>query len=900
MRLLKFDSRGELSLTKDLTEDIPSYAILSHTWGADDEEVTFDDLKIGSSRNKAGYAKILFCGKQANKDGLQYFWVDTCCIDKANHTALSEAIASMFRWYRDAVKCYVYLSDVSARSDNNQTQWTWESAFRKSRWFTRGWTLQELIAPTSVEFFSREGERLGNKNTLERQIQEATDIPVTAFRGTPLSDFSVDERMRWAARRDTKKKEDRAYCLLGIFNVFIPLIYGEGEYAFVRLKEAIDKSSRTKPRACPPPSAVIPFRRDRDFVEREVLGDIWQRAFEPAARVGLVGLGGVGKTQLAIEYAHRVREADPAKWVFWVHASNAARFEESYQKIAERLQLTGWNEVKADILAMVHGWLSNEANGQWAMVVDNADNPDVMFKPRDGLGRGQLPLQITSSSTGHSLSDYLPSSANGSIVITTRSRRVVEGLIEYEEDILDVTTMAREEAVTLLRKKLKKYEGDDRTSNDLVDLVQQLDYLPLAITQAAAYINQRAPRMTVVKYLDMLERCDGERTKLLQTDIRDPRRDGQVSNSIITTWHISFEYLRQMRVSAARLLALMSLFDREGIPENLLRDRYFDDQDCETDFEEDIATLKAYRLIGIGITDDLFDMHRLVQLSMRNWLDVHNELSKWQARYVDILGEAFPTGDYANWPTCQVLFPHVEAMASYRPMSKEHRLAWATIQYNGAWYAEASGRYGVAEKMARASLEVRGVILGLDNARTLASMDNLASVLQDQGKYEEAEGMNRRALSGREKVLGMDHPDTLTSYEEAEGMNRRALSGREKVLGMDHPDTLTSVSNLASVLQDQGKYEEAEGMNRRALSGREKVLGVDHPDTLTSVHGLAYLFDAKKNFQEALNLYQRAIAGYDRVLGAHHPTTTACKEHLSSLLMKMDRDLGGSLSEVNG
>src|ERR1700744_2108755 len=137
MRLLKIGSRGELSLTKDLIDDIPSYAILSHTWGADDEEVTFSDLKDGSSRDKAGYAKIQFCGEQARKDGLQYFWVDTCCIDKANHAELSEAIASMFRWYRDAGKCYVYLSDVEVHNDDNpQTQQAWESEFRNSRWFT--------------------------------------------------------------------------------------------------------------------------------------------------------------------------------------------------------------------------------------------------------------------------------------------------------------------------------------------------------------------------------------------------------------------------------------------------------------------------------------------------------------------------------------------------------------------------------------------------------------------------------------------------------------------------------------------------------------------------------------------------------------------------------------------
>ena len=244
MRLLKLGVNGEPSLTDDLTGNVPLYAILSHTWGVDTDEVTFKDLVEGTGKNKAGYGKIQFCGKQADNDGLKYFWVDTCCINKPNHTELSEAITSMFRWYRDAAKCYVYLSDVSIGDHNhNRSQGTWESAFRNCRWFTRGWTLQELLAPASVEFFSREGERLGDKKSLERQIHEVTGIPVEALRGNPLSNFSVGERMSWAAKRETKRKEDKAYSLLGIFNVYMPLMYGEGDNAFSRLEEEIEKIS---------------------------------------------------------------------------------------------------------------------------------------------------------------------------------------------------------------------------------------------------------------------------------------------------------------------------------------------------------------------------------------------------------------------------------------------------------------------------------------------------------------------------------------------------------------------------------------------------------------------------------------------------------------------------------
>jgi hypothetical protein len=248
VRLLKLNGLGKLSLTTDLITDIPRYAILSHTWGADDDEVTFDDFQTESGRSKAGYAKIQFCGEQAGKDDLHHIWVDTCCINKANNAELSEALNSMFRWYRDAAKCYVYLSDVSAHNRNNvnQSRRTWEPAFRKSKWFTRGWTLQELLAPKSVTFFSREGKYLGDKKSLEEQIHEITDVPLTALRGEYLTDFSIDERLRWAEKRETKREEDKAYCLLGIFNVFMPPIYGEGENALIRLREEIRKTLRSK------------------------------------------------------------------------------------------------------------------------------------------------------------------------------------------------------------------------------------------------------------------------------------------------------------------------------------------------------------------------------------------------------------------------------------------------------------------------------------------------------------------------------------------------------------------------------------------------------------------------------------------------------------------------------
>jgi hypothetical protein len=247
MRLLRVDKAGVFStLTDDEVSNIPPYAILSHTWGHDHEEVNFKDLTVGSRTEKAGYGKLRFCAEQAARDEVRFVWIDTCCIDKTNFTELTEAINSMFRYYAHAVRCYVYLSDVQTDGgDPSNTMHLWEPQFRRSRWFTRGWTLQELLAPASVEFFDSRGNKLGDKQSLERQLHEITGISIQALQGTPLSQFAVSERFSWAERRQTKREEDKAYSLFGIFGIHIPLIYGEGmSRAFRRLQDEIDKNSR--------------------------------------------------------------------------------------------------------------------------------------------------------------------------------------------------------------------------------------------------------------------------------------------------------------------------------------------------------------------------------------------------------------------------------------------------------------------------------------------------------------------------------------------------------------------------------------------------------------------------------------------------------------------------------
>ncbi|KAF2823216.1 HET-domain-containing protein, partial [Ophiobolus disseminans] len=246
MYLLRLQNDGPFNLKEFIDGDIPHYAILSHTWDRSSDEVTFQDVHsdAGDWKAKKGYKKLIFLEQQARKDGLDYFWIDTCCINKESSAEHSEAINSMFRWYQRAQKCYVYLSDVYALSLENELDGMgpWKRAFQRSRWFTRIWTLQELLAPNTVEFFSADRVSLGLREILHKEINEITGIPTEALTGhrRPMFKFTVGQRVRWARNRKAKREEDVAYALLGIFDVNMPLIYGEGKRkALARLDRVI-------------------------------------------------------------------------------------------------------------------------------------------------------------------------------------------------------------------------------------------------------------------------------------------------------------------------------------------------------------------------------------------------------------------------------------------------------------------------------------------------------------------------------------------------------------------------------------------------------------------------------------------------------------------------------------
>ncbi|KAJ8105930.1 hypothetical protein ONZ43_g7233 [Nemania bipapillata] len=427
MRLLSNDNTGLLCLTDyPPGTNIPPYAILSHTWGS--EEVTYKDLEQRIGQHKIGYEKIRFCGEHARRDGLRHFWVDTCCIDKSSSAELTESINSMFRWYRNATKCYAYLEDVlspTIQDGDRHDNPPWKRQFAQSRWFTRGWTLQELIAPKTIDFYSQEGTRLGDKESLEPLIRDITGIPAQALRGGPLSHFTTSERRAWAEGRKTTVPEDKAYSMLGIFETHMPLIYGEGEErALKRLQEEIVKDQKGSQHE----EFSVPFSLYRvpeilHFVAREQeLAEMHETLQSDGHRqiVVLHGLGGMGKTQLAIEYMKRHRDNYSA--IFWLNIKDENSLKQSFARIAHQIKRhhpaasrvggLGVQDNLDETIDAVKTWLSLPSNSRWLMVYDNYDNPT---------------LPSNTDPNAVDIREYFPESYQGSIIITTRSSQVKIG-----------------------------------------------------------------------------------------------------------------------------------------------------------------------------------------------------------------------------------------------------------------------------------------------------------------------------------------------------------------------------------------------------------------------------------------------------------------------------------------
>ncbi len=667
----------------------------------------------------------------------------------------------------------------------------------------------------------------------------------------------------------------------------------------------------------------VPYRRNPYFTGRE---DLLTRLHEllhsgKAAALtqpqAISGLGGIGKTQTAVEYAYRSR--DDYQAVLWASAATRETLISDFVALAALLQLPERDVADQSIVvAAVKRWLAS--NRDWLLILDNADDLELA-------------------------ADFLPLESSGHILLTTRAQ--FTGTIANS---IEVEKMEQAEGALLLLRRAKKLAADapleqatapDRSLAEAI--VTELGGLPLALDQAGAYIEETNCGLS--GYLNLYRT---RRKDLLQ---RRSKLRSEHPEPVATTWSLSFQKVEQANPAAAELLRLCAFLDPEAIPEDIITEGAAEVGSLlhpvaadAFQLNEAIEVLRTYSLIKRNAETKTLNLHRLVQVVLKDGMDNQTQ-QQWAERTVKAVNAAFPRVEYNTWSRCQACLPHALACAALIEQHtftfpeaarlldrvggylREHALyaqaepllqrALAICEHapdhedtyigvilsNLVLLYQDQGKYTQAVRYGRRALDLDEQTLGPDHSETAKTLDNLAQLYDFQGKYEQAEPLYQRALASREKVLGSDHPETAITlnnlanlysdqgkYEQAEPLYQRALAIKEQTLDPDHPEIATTLDNLANLSSNQGKYEQAEELYQRALAIEEKALLPDHPDTAATLHNLARLYHDQGKYTEAEPLYQRALAIIEKVLPSDHPSIAITLESYARLLRQMQRN----------
>jgi tetratricopeptide (TPR) repeat protein len=647
---------------------------------------------------------------------------------------------------------------------------------------------------------------------------------------------------------------------------------------------------------------TVPYYRNPDFIGRsDVLQDLDRHLGQSRKRVAdgdmktkrkraaLCGLGGIGKSQIAIEYAYLRRDRFPDHSIFWVHAASMVRFEQSYLEIATAAGLELQTGQTNENMLLVKRWLESEESGEWLLVVDNADDQSLFLRDR------------TAETTAPVLKDFIPERSTDSILYTSRDRAVCLSLTSVPCTII-LDKMETKDCTELVRTLLttERYQLEEATR-----LVTLMDNLPLALAQAAAYIEQN--QMAISQYLKLFHGTDGTQSELLKKEFEAEGRDYAASNAISRTWKISFKQIQDQRPLAAQLLSVMSFLERQDIPKSILQRLYH----REFDLEESLGTLQSFSFIKAAASADAFDVHGLVQVCMRNWLNEVGKSSDIIAKAVNAVSDEFPGFEFEYWRVCARYLPHSETVLKHSILLKVEIEKESLLLHNVGTYLVEQGESKTGEIYLKRSLKIDEVSKGAEHPDTLMSMHNLALTYSDQRRYAEAEKLLTQVLETRKRVLRDDHPGTLMSmhnlasiysdqrrYAEAEKLLTQVLETRKRVLGDDHPDTLISMHKLASTYSGQGRYAEAEKLLTQVLETRKRVLGDDHPGTLSSMHKLASIYSDQRRYAEAEELGMQVLATQRRVLGVEHPSTLATMQVLATTYWQQGRHEQAAKLEV--
>ena len=622
----------------------------------------------------------------------------------------------------------------------------------------------------------------------------------------------------------------------------------------------------------------VPYQRNPWFTGREALLENLRQALttEGASAISqtqaIAGLGGVGKTQTAVEYAYRHRDSYDA--VFWTPADTEVALSTGFLDIARLLDLP---EKDAQDLAQardaVKRWLAS--NDGWLLVFDNADAPELV-------------------------EPFLPPDRKGHVLLTSRARVFHAVGIRKPQEL---EQMEPKEAKDFLLDRTERKNSSPGEVSAAEELAKELGYFPLALEQAGAY---------------MVANDGGFRDYLTSLRTRGPGLlekhspvAGGYSNSVATTWALNFAEVEKTP-AAAELLRVTAFLAPDDIPHELITKGASElgpalsetSEKVEQDplvLDEVLEPLTRYSLIRRDIPSRTYNVHRLVQAVTRDGMDGETQRATAE-RAVRAVNQAFPSVEFENWSECERLLPHALACAQLIEQYKMEFEQAARLLNQTGLYLHERADYREAEPLYQRSLAIWEKALGPDHPDVALSLNNLAALYDSQGRYADAEPLYRRALAIDEKALGADHPGLATDlnnlaalydsqgrYREAEPLYQRSLAIREKAFGPDHSEVATSLNNLALLYKTQRRYKQAEALYQRALAIDEKALAADHPDVGLSLNNLALLHHSQGRYAEAEPLYQRALAILEKALGPEHPTVATILNNLAGLFDSQGR-----------
>ncbi len=660
----------------------------------------------------------------------------------------------------------------------------------------------------------------------------------------------------------------------------------------------------------------VPFQRNPFFIGHADLLDSLHhhmrrnRSAALTSSQALVGLGGIGKTQIAIEYAYRYRDHYAA--VFWIRAGSVETLLTDYAALAFLLRLPD-QESKDEmrIVSATKAWLAQHK--QWLLILDNADDLSL-------------------------LTEFIPTGGDGHLLLTTQAQatgRIAERFpvekLELEESLL----------LLLRRAKLLSLSAPlERVTQEVMHyariVVEELDGLPLALDQAAAYVEETG--CSLAEYLQLYRK---QRLNMLN---RQSQVSADYPHTVASTWSLSFTKVEQANPAAADLLRVCAFLHPDAIPEIFLLEEasHLGASLAEAvrdpfSFHEMLQLLRRYSLVKRDADAKLLNLHRLVQVVLKESLS--QEVRRlWAARAVRFVNAVFPEVSFDIWARCELCLSQVQVCAEWieeyelafpeavrllhqagcylrerglyqraeiflqqalrvskQALGAEHPDTASVLTDLGELYS-ARGDYEVAERLYQDAFNVHNKTLGIMHAKTATDLNNLGMLYTKRGKYAQAEPLLQQALSIREQVLGDGHSDVAEGlnnmawvyykqgkYTQAEPLYQRALRLREQLLGAEHPRTAESLDNLAIIYRLQGKYAQAEALHQRAFVIYEQVLGLQHPDTAVSLLAQALLQQAQQHYQQAQILYERAQSIFECALGQNHPRVAQTLYYLGQL-----------------